>query len=295
MRHALGRLAESAALVFMLGLLVLPILLAYAQSEGQKTFSSSTEAVDAFIQAARNGNSEEARAILGPGSEQIISSGDEVADKNARDQFVADYEAKHSLVKTGQHRFTLNVGKDDWPVPVPLVESADKKWYWDGAAGREEILYRRIGHNELAAINVCKGVVAAQKEYAATPHDGQPAGEYAARLVSTAGKEDGLYWEVKQGETPSPAGPLLAQANVEGYDTSGKRTPYHGYYYRLLNNPGGFGFVAYPAEYRSSGVMTFIVNQSGVIYQKDLGEKTSELAQQMTEYERDKSWTRVNN
>ena len=163
----------------------------------------------------------------------------------------------------------------------------------DGAAGREEILYRRIGHNELAAIDVCKGVVAAQREYASTGHDGQPAGAFAFRLGSDPGKQNGLYWEVQNGEAPSPAGPLLAQANAEGYDTSGKRVPYHGYYYRLLQKPGGFGFIAYPADYRSSGVMTFLVDQTGVIYQKDLGEKTADLAQQLTEYQRDATWTRV--
>jgi Protein of unknown function (DUF2950) len=263
-----------------------------AQAAEQKTFDSSKEAVDAFLQAARENNTADLRAILGDDSEQIVSSGDDVADKKARDRFVSAYEAKHSLVKTAPHRFTLNVGKNDWSLPIPLVE-ANNKWYWDGARGREEILYRRIGRNELSAINVCQGVVAAQREYAASAHDGEPAGAYALRLVSEPGKQNGLYWEVAEGESPSPAGPLLAQANAEGYDTSGRRTPYHGYYYRMLRSPGGFGFLAYPAEYRSSGVMTFIVNQSGVIYQKDLGENSAEVAQQMTEYKRDNTWTRA--
>jgi hypothetical protein len=293
MTVALNELKKSAALTVTLITILLLTHPARGQSEGQKTFSSSKEAVDAFIQVARDGNAADAQAILGPGTEQVVSSGDDVADKNARDRFVADYEAKHSLVKTGSHQFTLNVGKKDWPVPVPLIEASNNQWYWDGAAGREEILYRRIGHNELAAINVCKGVVAAQRDYAATTHDGEPAGAYAPKIVSTAGKQDGLYWEVTEGETPSPAGPLLAQANAEGYDVSGKRTPYHGYYYRMLKNPGGFGFLAYPAEYRSSGVMTFVVDQNGVIYQKDLGDKTAEVAQQMTEYKRDKTWKSV--
>jgi hypothetical protein len=293
MTVALNELKKSAALTVTFITILLLTHPARGQSEGQKTFSSSKEAVDAFIQVARDGNAADAQAILGPGTEQVVSSGDDVADKNARDKFVADYEAKHSLVKTGSHQFTLNVGKKDWPVPVPLIEASNNQWYWDGAAGREEILYRRIGHNELAAINVCKGVVAAQRDYAATTHDGEPAGAYAPKIVSTAGKQDGLYWEVTEGETPSPAGPLLAQANAEGYDVSGKRTPYHGYYYRMLKNPGGFGFLAYPAEYRSSGVMTFVVDQNGVIYQKDLGDKTAEVAQQMTEYKRDKTWKSV--
>ena len=264
----------------------------HAQATGQKTFNSSKEAVNALLQAARENNTADLQAILGPESEQIISSGDDVADKNLRARFVSEYEAEHSLVKTAANYFTLNVGKDGWPLPIPLVE-ANNKWYWDGAAGREEILYRRIGHNELAAINVCEGVVAAQREYASSAHDGQPAGAYAPRIVSEPGKQNGLYWEVAEGQNPSPAGPFLARANAEGYDTSGKRTPYHGYYYRMLKSPGGFGFLAYPAEYRSSGVMTFIVNQSGVIYQKDLGERSAEIAQQMPEYKRDNSWARV--
>ncbi|MCI0350551.1 MAG: DUF2950 domain-containing protein [Acidobacteriales bacterium] len=263
-----------------------------AQAAGQKTFNSAQEAVNAFVQAARENNTADLQSLLGPDSQQIVSSGDNVADQNMRARFVSAYEARHSLIKTAPNYFTLNVGKDSWPLPIPLVE-ANNQWYWDGVAGREEILYRRIGHNELAAINVCEGVVAAQREYAATAHDGQSAGAYAPRLVSEPGKQNGLYWEVAEGGTPSPAGPLLAQAHAEGYDTSGKRTPYHGYYYRMLKSPGGFGFLAYPAEYRSSGVVTFIVNQTGAIYQKDLGENSAETAQQMTEYKRDNTWTRV--
>jgi hypothetical protein len=289
MKLALVRTSLLAA-IFVLIVLTAPLSL--AQAEGQRTYATSKEALDAFIQASRDSNSAELQAILGPGSEQIISSGDEVADKKARDWFINGYDAKHSLVENGPHRLTLNIGKDNWPLPIPLVHANDK-WYWDGAAGREEILYRRIGHNELAAIDVCKGVVAAQREYASTGHDGQPAGAFAPRLASDPGKQNGLYWDVQNGEAPSPAGPLLAQANAEGYDTSGKRIPYHGYYYRILQKPGGFGFIAYPADYRSSGVMTFLVDQTGVIYQKDLGEKTADLAQQLTEYRRDATWTRV--
>jgi hypothetical protein len=263
-----------------------------AQSADQKTFTSSKDAVDALIQAVREGNDAELQAILGPDSEQIVSSGDDVADKKARERFVSEYGAKHSLIKSGPDQLTLNVGKTDWPLPIPLVH-ANNKWFWDGAAGREELLYRRVGRNELSAINVCKGVVAAEREYASRAHDGQPRGSYASRVRSDAGKQNGLYWEVAAGEAPSPAGPLLAQATAEGYDTSGKRSPYHGYYYRMLKNPRGFGFLAYPAEYRSSGVMTFIVDQTGIIYQKDLGETTKEVAEQMTDYQRDNTWTRV--
>jgi hypothetical protein len=292
MKRAFTSLIRCLTPAAILGLAVLTASDAFAQAEGQKTFRSSEQAVDAFIQASRDGNSAELVAILGPGSEPIISSGDEVADRKARDWFVTSYEAKHSLVESGPHQLTLSVGKEDWPLPIPLVH-ANKEWYWDGAAGRDEVLYRRIGHNELAAIDVCKGVVAAQHEYAASRHDGQPAGAYASRIRSNPGKQNGLYWDVSEGETPSPAGPLLAQANAEGYETSGQRTPYHGYFYRMLKKAGGFGFLAYPAEYRSSGVMSFMVDQSGVIYQKDLGENTAAIAQKMTEYKRDSTWTRV--
>jgi hypothetical protein len=262
---------------------------AYAQGAGQKTFSSSKDALAAFIQAVRDGNPSELGAILGPGTEQVVSSSDSIADKAARESFLKWYDERHSLVPSGMGEFTLEVGKDSWPLPIPLAH-ADDKWYWDGIAGKDEILYRRIGHNELAAINVCKGIVAAQHDYAASAHDGQPAGSYAGRLVSEPGKQNGLYWEVKEGQPESPAGPMLAAAAEEGYDTSGKRTPYHGYYYHMLPAAGGFGLVAFPADYRSSGVMTFLVNQTGVIYQKDLGDNTAAIAEQMASYNPDKTW-----
>jgi hypothetical protein len=199
------------------------------------------------------------------------------------------YGEGHSLVPSHNGDLTLEVGKENWPLPIPLVRKGDL-WYWDGQAGKEEILYRRIGHNELDAIKVCKGIVAAQRDYAASAHDGKPVGSYAARLVSEPGKQNGLYWEAKEGEAESPAGPMLAQAASEGYDTSGNRTPYHGYYYHMLPAAGGFGFVAYPADYRASGVMTFLVSQKGVIYEKDLGDKTADIAQQMSSYAPDKTW-----
>ena len=264
----------------------------HAQGEGQKTFSSSKDALAGFIQAVRDGDPSELGAILGPGSEQVVSSSDSVADKAARETFLRWYNEGHSLVPSHNGELTLEVGKDSWPLPIPLAHKGGQ-WYWDGPAGKDEILYRRIGHNELAAINVCKGIVAAQRDYAASAHDGKPQGSYAARIVSEPGKQNGLYWEVKEGEPESPAGPMLAQAANEGYDTSGNRTPYHGYYYRMLPSASGFGFVAYPADYRSGGVMTFLVSQKGVIYQKDLGDKTADIAQQMSSYAPDKTWTVV--
>ncbi|MGC1449177.1 MAG: DUF2950 domain-containing protein [Candidatus Sulfotelmatobacter sp.] len=299
-----GKLVALAAL---LTLAVLALPRAYAQADGQKTFSSSKEAVEAFIQAVRGGNDPTLLAILGPGTEAMISTSDAVADKSGRDRFLARYDVKHSLTESARNQLSLNVGKDGWPFPIPLVHANDK-WYWDGAAGKEEILYRRIGSNELAAIDVCKGLVAAQHDYAATGHDGLPAGIFAQRIVSEPGKQNGLYWQVSEGQSPSPAGPLLAQASAEGYGGGQKGSPYHGYYYRILTAQGadakagaksyvidgmmtgGFAVIAYPADYRSSGVMTFLVNQNGAIHQKDLGEQTAELAQQMSDYNPDKSW-----
>jgi Protein of unknown function (DUF2950) len=263
-----------------------------AQTTGQKTFSSAKEAVDGFIQAVRSSDSAGLLSILGAGTESIVSSGDAVSDKNARDKFLARYDASHKLVQAGPHEVTLTVGTDGWPLPIPIVENGGK-WYFDGAAGKEEVLYRRIGHNELSAIDVCKGIVSAQKDYAATSHDGKPAGTYAERTVSTAGTQNGLYWETKPGEPSSPAGDLLAEASSEGYGTPGNRVPYHGYYYRMLKNPGGFAFIAYPAQYRSSGVMTFIVTQKGVVYEKDLGEKTDDIAQHLEKYPFDNTWKRA--
>jgi hypothetical protein len=264
---------------------------ALAQADGQKTFATENEALAGLVDAVRSGDASQLQSILGPDSEQITSSGDAVADKHARDVFLQKYDTKHTLTTSGENEMTLNIGADLWPVPIPLVHAGDK-WHWDGAAGEQEIVYRRIGHNELDAINVCKGVLAAQKDYAAAPHDGNPAGAYASRILSQPGTQNGLYWEVKEGEPPSPAGPMLADADAQGYDTS-KVTPYHGYYYRMLKNPDGFGFLAYPAQYRTSGVMTFQVSQKGIIYQKDLGEKTADLAQQMTDFKIDSSWKPV--
>jgi len=262
---------------------------ASAQTAGQKTFASAKQAVDAFIQAARAGDASALAGILGSGSEDILSSGDAVADKTTRTEFLAKYDAKHSLVPSENHTMTLDVGTDDWPLPIPLVDNAGK-WYFDGAAGREEIVYRRIGRNEIGAIDVCEGVVAAQQDYLKASHDGKPAGTYADRVISEPGKQNGLYWKTNPGEPESPAGPMLADASSQGYDVTGVKTPYHGYYYRMILKPGGFGFVAYPAQYRVSGVMTFAVTEDGVVYQKDLGPQTSEIISHIGQYKIDDTW-----
>lgn len=264
---------------------------ACAQTAGQRTFASSKDALNTFVQAVTANNSADLTAILGEGSEAILSSGDPVADKAMREHFLAEYNEKHTLVPAGGHNYTLDVGADDFPLPIPLVNNGGK-WYFDGAAGKEEILYRRIGNNELSAIDVCRGVVDAQRDYAASAHDGQPAGAYAQRLMSTPGRQDGLYWETKPGEPESPAGPLLAQASGEGY-TAGKGAPYHGYVYKMIENPGGFALLASPAEYRNSGVMTFVVTQSGVVYQKDLGKDTLDIFHRINRYQMDGTWAAV--
>jgi hypothetical protein len=262
-------------------------------SRGQQTFGTPDEAVTAIIAAARANNTAALDSMLGGGGEGIVTSSDTVADRAERARFVERYDEHHALVESGKDTLILNVGATDWPAPMPLVK-ANGKWHWDGAAGRDEVFYRRIGHNELKAIAVCRGVVDAQQDYAAAPHDGHPAGAYAQRLMSDDGKQDGLYWPVKQGEPSSPLGPGIADAGSEGYDTSGVRTPYHGYYYRLMPSaPNAFGLVAYPADYRQSGVMTFMVNQSGVVYQKDLGQYTASEAQALKGYAVDSTWTVV--
>jgi hypothetical protein len=177
-------------------------------------------------------------------------------------------------------------------MPIPLVK-AGGRWHWDGEAGKDEVFYRRIGHNDLKAIASCRAVVDAEQDYVDDAHDGKPAGSYALRIISQPGKQDGLYWATQQGDPPSPLGPGIAAAGSEGYDTSGARTPYRGYYFRMVPNGPGWGLVASPADYRQSGVMTFQVSESGVVYQKDLGDGTAAAADAITTYAVDSTWTAV--
>jgi hypothetical protein len=279
----------------------------------QKTFASPAEAVHALVKAAEDGNQDEMLAVLGDGGKELVYSGDPVQDKTGMEKFVKSYKTKHAIVTEDDKTRILQVGANDWPMPIPIVNDGGK-WRFDTAAGKEELLYRRIGRNELGAIAACRGYIDAQKDYAADGHDGLPAGVYAKRLMSSPGKQDGLYWETAEGERTSPAGPLLAEAGGEGYEgegLGGKSQPYHGYLYRILkgqgaaakggaknylsdgNLSGGVALVAYPAEYKVSGVITFIINQDGVVYEKDLGEKTAEIAKAMTEYNPDSGWHKV--
>ena len=280
----------------------------------QKTFATPAEAVQALMKASEDGNQEEMLAVFGDAGKDLVYSGDAVQDKMGMQGFVKAYKTKHAIVKQDEKTRILQVGASDWPMPIPIVNDGGK-WRFDTAAGKEELVYRRIGHNELGAIAACRGYMDAQNDYAAVGHDGLPAGIYARRLRSEPGKQNGLYWETNEGEPASPLGPFMAQADDEGYaigTPAGRGAPYHGYLYRVLKAQGaaakggaksylsddgkltgGVAMVAYPAQYKVSGVMTFIINQNGVVYQKDLGEKTVELAKAMTEYDPDKSWTKA--
>jgi len=279
-----------------------------AQKPGQVGFDSPDAAVTALIDAGRANDVARLRELFGPDSEVIVSSGDEVADRNARERFVALYDEKHEVVTEGDDRASLQVGNEAWPFPVPVVRR-DGKWVLDGAEGADEIAYRRIGRNELGAIAVARGFVDAEREYAATDHDGEGAGVYAHKLVSDPGTQNGLYWPSAAGEPESPVGEFVAAAAAEGYKSGGGT--YHGYRYRPLfrqtdNANGGaldyfdkgvlrngFALVAWPADYGASGVMTFIVNQDGVVFQKDLGEGTDTAVAAMDAYDPDSTWVAV--
>ena len=279
---------------------------------GQPSFNSPEEAVTAFVNAFQKGDRAELGKLLGPGTDDLLSSGDAVADKADRDWFLSAYNAKHSIDADGTDKMTLSVGENAWPMPIPIVKKGGK-WMLDGAEGADEIVYRRVGRNELDVIDVCRGFVSAQQEYASEGRDGDPAGIYALKLISDEGMHNGLYWPTAEDESPSPVGPFVAEAAAEGYRRAegGARTPYHGYYYSLLYKQGtnanggakeyfkdglltqGFAMVAWPADYGASGVQTFIVNQDGVVFQKDLGEDTATAVAAITTYDPDSSWTAI--
>jgi hypothetical protein len=285
--------------------------LALAQQPKQKTFVSAEEASQALFSAAQADDHAAMLEIFGPKGNEIISSGDLVQDKNTLDQFVAEYKEMHRVSPEPDGTTTLFVGANNWPLPVPLVR-ADGVWHFDAETGQRDILLRRIGQNEFATTDVCNALVSAQAEYYSQPRDGKPQ-QYAQVFVSNEGQHNGLFWKAADGEPQSPIGPLVAYAAGLGYmpQQGDEHSPFHGYYYRILTSQaqsaqggsmsyivngamtGGFAILAYPAEYRSSGVVTFIVNQTGVIYQKDLGPKTTEVASGMTDYAPDKSWTKV--
>jgi hypothetical protein len=276
---------------------------------GQRTFGSPEAAFDALVITLEREDTDGLQELLGPGVGDLLESGDAVQDAANRRDFVADYRARHSIREDRDGRRILLVGAQDWPLPIPAVRR-DGRWILDGEAGADELVLRRIGANELGAIAVARGFVEAQREYAGEGRDGDPAGIYALKLVSDPGLHNGLYWETVDGEMPSPAGEFVAAAAAEGYRQA-DRAPYHGYRYRMLYGQGshaaggareyfqdglltrGFALVAWPAEYGSSGVMTFQVNQDGQVFQKDLGEGTDSYVESMRHFDPDSSWTAV--
>ncbi|HEV8503147.1 MAG TPA: DUF2950 domain-containing protein [Casimicrobiaceae bacterium] len=302
MRHA-------ACVLTMMVVGVLCVSAAGAAAPAQKSFATPEDAVNALVQAAQAHDRSATLAVLGDAGEWI-SSGDAVADKAKVDGFLADYAAKHAVARDGD-KATLTIGSDDFPFAFPLVKRGDQ-WRFDTASGKEELLARRIGANELSAMKVLQAIVDAEQDYAAAdpPGDGLPA--YAQRFMSRPGKRDGLYWPTKEGEPQSPLGVLVTQAAGEGYKQGDKApTPYHGYFYRMLKGQGknaesgafdyvvhgrgiaGFAVIAYPARYANSGIMTFIVNQSGKVYQADLGPGTKTKAEAMQRFDPGKGWSVV--
>jgi DUF2950 family protein len=277
-------------------------------------FGSAEQALEALIKALRADDSSEVRAILGAGADEVLSSGDEVADKNNISAFLASYDEAHKLVQAPDGGgMILVVGSSEWPLPIPLVETGGH-WAFDTEAGLDELLSRRIGRNELDAIQVCLAICDAEREYASMEPRGDGVQEYAQKFMSDPGKKDGLYWPAKEGEPESPLGPLVAEAQEQGYakgSGGGGPHPYHGYYFRILTSQsesaeggefdyvvkgrmiGGFAVVAYPAEYGNSGIMTFIVNHAGVVYEKDFGEMTADKSRSMTKFGPGAGWKPV--
>ncbi|MGZ8152549.1 MAG: DUF2950 domain-containing protein [Methylobacter sp.] len=279
-----------------------------------KHFASPEEAAKNLIEAAQDGDSSKISALFGPNHAEILSSGDDIEDKNNREKFLALAKEKSSIQNQGEDRAILQFGQTDWAFPIPVVKTGDQ-WVFDTKLGMQEILDRRIGRNELSTMGVMKGYVEAQFDYASVDRDGDEVAEYALKLRSEPGKFDGLFWEAEPGQPESPLGPLFAQAKAEGYLTKKSPdeppTPYHGYYFKILasqgsNAPGGkydyvingnmiagFALVAFPAKYGSSGIMTFMVNHQGKLYQKNLGPKTNEIAPALKRYDPDSSWELV--
>jgi hypothetical protein len=307
-----SRVISWMATSIVLGLVLTLALSSFAGGVKQQHFPSPEAAAPARVEAVKAGDKTAMLAVLGPDARRLISSGDEIADRTSRERFVRSYEEAHRLVSVGDAQVTLLVGAHDWPSPIPLVHEATG-WRFDTARGKEEILNRRIGRNELSAIQVCLAYVDAQREYAMTQGNRDGMHEYATKLVSTPGKRDGLYWPMKEGHPLSPLGPLAEKAKEEGYGQTknAAHEPYHGYFYKVLTSQGrdapdgaydyvvhgkmigGFALVAYPARWGASGVMTLIVSHDGVVYEKNLGKATVAIASRMTHFNPDSSWSKT--
>jgi hypothetical protein len=302
-----GRFGISLLFALSLGSSYAPI---FGQEVGQRTFASAEDAGRALFTAMQTENEQAPLSILGPAGKDVLSSGDRGEDLDARVSFVVKYQEMHRLVTEENGTVTLIVGAENWPFPIPLVNK-NGSWYFDTDAGKDEIVFRRIGKNELAAMDAIRELVQAQKQYFARPPAGVPK-QFAQRLVSDEGQHNGLYWHGASDEFDSPINPLIAYARQNlPTDQVGEHVPFNGYMFRILTSQGphaqggaknyivdgkmteGFAFVAYPVDYRSSGVMTFIVDKSGTIYEKDLGPNTTKLAQAMTAYDPDSTWQKV--
>jgi hypothetical protein len=300
----LGTVALSMAAVLVATGLARP---AGAAAARQQAFATPEGAVTALVAAARAGRTDQLLRILGPDGRKLARSGDAVADQHGRERFVTSYTTMHAIEPQGEDRAILVIGDEQWPFPIPIVRHA-KLWRFDTKTGAKEILARRIGRNELNAIEVCRAYVDAQRDYAAKERDADGLLEYAQKFVSSPGKQDGLYWPAKPGEEASPLGPLVAVARAEGYGGTGQHAPYHGYYYQILTRQGGeapggahdyvahgrmiggFALVAFPAQYGASGIMTFMVNQDSIVYEKNLGPKSARIARAITAFNPDPSW-----
>jgi len=298
--------------IVVLGLIVLFVSCKKEDQPSYKVFATPDDAGNALQQAAKSGDPNEVLAIFGPESKKIIYSGDTVQDKAAADAYAQGYGRMHRWRKMPDGSQVLLIGADNFPFPIPLRKTAAGQWYFDAGAGEEEILRRRVGRNELAVIDVCLALADAQYEYISKPRDGENTKQFAQKFISDPGKENGLYWNSPAGQPPSPLGPLAAFATADGYAVKqDAHQPFHGYFFRILdkqtsNTPGGakdylvdgkmvggFAFVAYPAEYGNTGIMTFIINQDGVPLQKDLGKTTTETATAMSAFDPDKTWSLV--
>jgi hypothetical protein len=295
-------------LALLIGTTVLALVLS-SLAHAQQKFNTPDAAVEALVAAARRGDTGAVVSILGPGSQELVSSGDPVEDANVRQEYLTAYDAQHRIVTESGKPAILVIGQNDWPFPIPIVQH-DGQWSFDTAAGREEVLARRIGRNELGAMKAMLAYWDAQNEYADTFKDKNGQAVYAQKIVSSPGKKDGLYWPTSGNEPDSPLGEAVANATQKGYRV-GAGEPYHGYYYKILtsqganapggavdyvvrgNMIGGFGLVAYPAEYGTSGIVTFIINNDGDIYERDLGPGTSRIASRMTSFNPDHTWRKV--
>ena len=309
------RVLPSVARLMVLGSMLASVGCARRETDesNQLSFTSPDSAVTTLVAALEKHDVVTLRRLLGPETEGLIGSGDTAAYRKDREAFLARYRAGHQLVAGGPDDVILQVGEDQWPLPVPLLRR-NGRWHFDGEAAAHELQARRIGANELRTIDVMRGFVEAQQEYASAGHDGAPPGVYARVLRSDPGRQNGLYWQVAAGQAPSPAGPFLAAAAAEGYSaTAGANgpAPYHGYVYRMLFSQGpaaeggareyvvdgkltgGFALLAYPSEYGETGIQTFIVGPDGLVWQRDLGEKTAEAAAGITKFDPDSSWTPI--